>query len=540
MAIAFRDARTSATNTINTPSVQVDDIMVAILSSDGTDPFAAPTGWTQIQNSATGLSFGSFWKKVVSGEATSHVFSGGGGDVSNAILAYSGVDKDKPIVNSAIGAIISATTTPVTPSIDLGTATDSMVLASFTQETGSAWTAGSSMTERVDVTSGLGSGTKNSMMTQDIIQSAGGLTGQKTATSDTSGDARGLIIALRSGVTNITVNQAISLGNTNIFRVTKDIGKRLSFANTSSVLSARSLGKILGFISSHNFKRISSYGKRLNFGSNHVLSVTKAFNTIRTIFTNSTSTLTIDKGRQFLLSIIFGSNQNWILLKSIGKPLTFSSAWQIEIRKDISKLINILSPSILHFIRSYLVHRTLTVSSTASFDIKKLFTRSIFTSSVSDLGVAIKKALSVFVHINVPNGLSINRGYFRNIFFSNSQISNLSMITGRTFFRAIDIVMPTKLSIGKHISKSVDILSAHRALVNRLFNRLISISSVSNMLFKIGDSYIVFIKTASLSESSISKVGKFVKNINIASASKILDPIKLTDFMKRLINKIGV
>lgn len=170
-----------------------DDFMLLVVAADNStaQTISTPSGFTPLHKAGSTLF--SFYKVAVGGE-TSVGFNIG--NETGGVTATVYVASEALLDASGVSAVI-ATATPNSPSIDT-TGPDRRIIAAFAQAEGTTWTPGSGMTERSDVRSGT-SFVEASVMMQDIVQSAQGATGTKSATStDGSDPAAALTVALKS------------------------------------------------------------------------------------------------------------------------------------------------------------------------------------------------------------------------------------------------------------------------------------------------------------------------------------------------------
>ncbi|MGH2786088.1 MAG: Ig-like domain-containing protein [Actinomycetota bacterium] len=206
--IAFRSASSAAnvpstTLTIPSPAgVAADDVLVAAIDVRGNPTLTPPAGWTLVRLDISGFVMRQAVYVRVAGSnvppsytwTLSSIQSAAGG-----IAAYSGVDTASPILTHA-GQIstTSGTNQIVAPSITT-TVNGAMILGIFGVANNTSVTAPAGMTERFDMVSNAGTYPVVSSCAQ-MIQSAAGATGNKTAISGTNGWNIGQLIALRPRV----------------------------------------------------------------------------------------------------------------------------------------------------------------------------------------------------------------------------------------------------------------------------------------------------------------------------------------------------
>jgi hypothetical protein len=194
----FLSKSTIASNTQVAPPAGVvagDELLAALEIDANPVTVTGPPGWTLINDTLAGTGTGQpfhaqVWSKVATAhEPIAYVWNiPASVYVDVQVLDYYNVNNASPI-DAVAGRDSGVTRTPTTASITTTNPGD-MLVAFFQDFDNVTWTAGSSMTKRVDF---------DGNEAQDGIQAAAGATGAKTATNNDqfSGSTVALIVALR-------------------------------------------------------------------------------------------------------------------------------------------------------------------------------------------------------------------------------------------------------------------------------------------------------------------------------------------------------
>lgn len=218
---------TSAICGFNSPWWAGDVVICAMSFAGGTgttvtDPCC--TQMTRIQRTDAGTTVGTVWYYFVLTSSCNGACSGGGGYTvtfgsksrfTSVSLLYSGVDTTSPIVaNGGLADAACCSTSHTAPTISTGTVTNTMIVTMHAVGAISTWTpptgAYGTMVEERDLQAPTsGAGTQVASETNDLAQSAAGLTGTRTATSATSAFGASQILALRPLPATCTVTVAL-------------------------------------------------------------------------------------------------------------------------------------------------------------------------------------------------------------------------------------------------------------------------------------------------------------------------------------------
>ena len=178
----------STSLTITKPAGAVEkDLLVALVSVRNNGTVTAPTGWTQVVNSAYSFYLRkSVWYKVAgASEPANYTWTfGTSGAAAGGISAFYGIK-----TSTAPGPLNVADTTPQTANSGTVTATsittttnNALVLAFFTARNNTTFTQAAGMTELYEV----GASGGIDIATDSMIQVTAGATGNKTSTLGTS------------------------------------------------------------------------------------------------------------------------------------------------------------------------------------------------------------------------------------------------------------------------------------------------------------------------------------------------------------------
>jgi hypothetical protein len=220
-----------ATLTINVPAgTAADDVMIASVSvrpcsntSGGacTMNVTAPAGWTLVRNvdQTTGAGTGGYgnqlfvYQRVAAAEPAGYTWTisgppGHAGAVG-AIASFQGVDTISPIVAEA-GQATGNSFNHAAPSINTGTVTNTMLVATFSDNSAATWSMPGGMTEMIDAASLAVPDTLGMSMAMGYEPlPAAGATGTRTATQSNppAGDTGAThMLALRPGLHHYSVS----------------------------------------------------------------------------------------------------------------------------------------------------------------------------------------------------------------------------------------------------------------------------------------------------------------------------------------------
>ena len=200
-AITFRAAssageRSTASLSLAQPSgAQPGDMLIASLDVRGTPTITAPAGWALVRSDPSGgtMTKATYWHLVGPSDSGPYVWGFSSADAATGIvLAYSGVDPTSPI--DAHSGATSSATAMVAPTVTCSAG--AMIVALFGLATNGSITQPTGMTERSELTAGVGQARVASEVS-DQIHGAGGSTGDRTATTTRAAPSVGQLIALR-------------------------------------------------------------------------------------------------------------------------------------------------------------------------------------------------------------------------------------------------------------------------------------------------------------------------------------------------------
>lgn len=207
---SFGDNAAGATTiVIDTPAgAAVGDVLVVSIAHVHYSGFTfmSAAGFTPVQRTTDSSSIVQFtgYRVLTATPPASYTFTfqsddiGGTASVKAAggIIAYSGVDTASPVMTSAAQTNASSTTMTA-PAVTTTTA-NAMIIAFHGTAIAGTVTAGSSMTQRYQATSGGGgsAGTKRTSAGQDVLQAVAGSSGTKTATNSAAAVNIGHTVAL--------------------------------------------------------------------------------------------------------------------------------------------------------------------------------------------------------------------------------------------------------------------------------------------------------------------------------------------------------
>jgi len=191
---------TATSLTIPAPAgVQANDVLLAGISARGNPNFVAPSGWTLVRLDISGFVMRQavYYKVATASEPTSYTWTWSGAQAAaGGILAYTGADTVSPIdvQNGAVSSTSSGKTI-VAPSVTTTGAGD-MLVGFFGVANNTSVAPPTNMTERFDVVSNAGT-YPVVCEASDQLLGAAGPTGDRTATSGTTGWSIGQLVALR-------------------------------------------------------------------------------------------------------------------------------------------------------------------------------------------------------------------------------------------------------------------------------------------------------------------------------------------------------
>lgn len=220
-----------ASLTVNVPAgTAADDVMVASIavrpcsntsSAACTLNATAPAGWTLVRtvDQTTGAGTGGFgnrlfvYQRVAAAEPASYTWTISGppghAGAAGAIASFQGVDTVSPIVAEA-GQATGNAFSHSAPSIDTGTTTNTVLVASFSNNSSATWTLPGGMTEAADAASlAVPDALGLSLAVGYEPRPAGGATGARTAAhsnppaSDTGATH---MLALRPGLHHYAIS----------------------------------------------------------------------------------------------------------------------------------------------------------------------------------------------------------------------------------------------------------------------------------------------------------------------------------------------
>ena len=180
--------------TITKPTGVVEnDIMIAGIGSDtDTMTITPPAGWTTLGKiSQSGVMLETFWKKAGASEGANYTFNYSA-TVRSVGLITAYLNCASSPVDVENGQTTSSGTSHSTPSVTT-TVDNCRLVCVFCAINATAWTAGGSLTERVD----QASSTVMAICLDDEFQGTAGSTGAKSATSDVAGIGCAQITALK-------------------------------------------------------------------------------------------------------------------------------------------------------------------------------------------------------------------------------------------------------------------------------------------------------------------------------------------------------
>jgi hypothetical protein len=173
-----------------------NDILIAVVFKENTAAFSAtPSGFALVtggRDIATGFySVDIYWKRATGAESGSQTFTWSG-SVPRAgyMVAISGaVTRGDPWNPATLAAWAGSNSGAMSASSVTTTVDDTLILGVYTVDNGGAtWTAGSSMTERID---------NGDTYLQTVAQSAAGATGTKDATPSVNNERRALLVPIK-------------------------------------------------------------------------------------------------------------------------------------------------------------------------------------------------------------------------------------------------------------------------------------------------------------------------------------------------------
>ncbi len=211
-AIAFGSVATTSTVGSAGPTLVIskpsstasgDFLIAGIQYQGGTgETITAPSGWTLIERTDNGTSFGlaTYYKVAGASEGSSYTWTfSPDSRALGGIIRYTGVDTSSPVDVHAGATGTSAT--PTGPSVTTTQAND-LVVGFFSDgassgQTAENFTAPGGMTERYDITRDTLGGVELSISAADVAQAAAGASGTKAATTGSSDAWAAQTIALK-------------------------------------------------------------------------------------------------------------------------------------------------------------------------------------------------------------------------------------------------------------------------------------------------------------------------------------------------------
>jgi hypothetical protein len=197
----------TATATSNTTSLTIarpsgttaGDLLILVLSKDGSGAVSTPSGWTLSNEGAcagNACRLGVFWKVAAAGEPATYSVSWTGSEqAAGAVLRYTGADATAPI--NVVSAGTGTSNTPTAPTVTT-TSSNTRVVRIYGADDDdlSATPYPSGHTGRFNIESNGGNGTC-SAGAADQVQAAAGATGTAAFTLDASEEWRGVTLAIR-------------------------------------------------------------------------------------------------------------------------------------------------------------------------------------------------------------------------------------------------------------------------------------------------------------------------------------------------------
>lgn len=200
-SVATATAASNTTSlTIARPSgTTAGDLLILVLSKDGSGAVTTPTGWTLSNEGACAgdaCRLGVFWKVAAASEPATYSVSWTGSEqAAGAILRYTGADTTTPI--NAVSAGTGSSDTPTAPTATTTVANTRVVrIYGADDDDLSATPYPSGHTGRFNIESAGGNGTC-SAGSADQVQAAAGATGTAAFALDENEQWRGVTLAIR-------------------------------------------------------------------------------------------------------------------------------------------------------------------------------------------------------------------------------------------------------------------------------------------------------------------------------------------------------
>ncbi len=208
----------AASLSVNVPTgTLANHVMIAVLSVRGNQTFTTPAGWTPVPNASqvtasAGLSQIAYYRVAGGSEPASYTFSWSASDRgAGAIVTYSGASPCAP-VSASNGQANAASTTITAPSI--GNAfTNTMLVGLFGGQRAGLTLTPAAMTAIATVDSGGGANGATVLLAEQA-QAASGATGTRTASSSTSAQNIGQLLAIRRAVDHFEIDIGAATADT--------------------------------------------------------------------------------------------------------------------------------------------------------------------------------------------------------------------------------------------------------------------------------------------------------------------------------------
>jgi hypothetical protein len=197
---------------------QIDDVMIAsIVVRPSTTVILPPSGWTAMTPTVQAATSSSrqriFWRIADATDAAGSktyqwAFDSSSVGAAGAIVSYRNVDTLGTTPIDVIGGNVTPSGTAHTATAVTTNVPNTMVISSHAFSSSERWTPPAGMTERVDISTETPSNTAGiSLSMNEVIQSAVGTTGNKTATAAGNADAgTAQILALRPALHHYAIS----------------------------------------------------------------------------------------------------------------------------------------------------------------------------------------------------------------------------------------------------------------------------------------------------------------------------------------------
>lgn len=217
--------------------VVVDDALVTFVAVDGSATITAPAGWTQQATATDGstLRLESFTKIAEAADPGTFTFTlSASSDAAAVMLAYRSVDTTNP-VNQSAGDFTASTTSITAPSVTVTEEDTQLVIAWATEQDSAVITPDVD----VDITyHDIGANIR--LVIADQARGRDEATGNRVATSDLTGSAAGIQLALalaEAAVVGFTDNHKAKLARLSVpplfdNRLNSNFGKLVSVIGT--------------------------------------------------------------------------------------------------------------------------------------------------------------------------------------------------------------------------------------------------------------------------------------------------------------------